>query len=389
MYGYELVKRNKCIITIGASAERGVKQVVTKLRRRSEDKAATQDDYIDRTNAPPEEAKITRPEVKVPCYFLNVPKIQLKSSFTPQTDLLSRLAAPALKLAALADNAGPAMMGVFDEKDGQMARARAISQNLSSSHQDGQGTKSQFTDTKVQETLGNLTALFDSVTDAATVEGRAFAQGQVLQWAGQQPTHFSVDVIFCKPDNGVHMGVLYPLMEASGFSGLTFGNQLWGPRGFNNAGLGFNAIKKILNGEFKTLHSLEMWFDSEDEFVTNRSFQRRTKILQLFRLLVIESISIERSEQLFFNPSAPDAPLYKWIKATINFATACPIPGSVFHQNSNADEKLSHIIGPASAHDFFGERSVWLEPQYLNPIRDMGTEGQGVNDFLTAMEGAS
>jgi hypothetical protein len=189
-----------------------------------------------------------------------------------------------------------------------------------------------------------------------------------------------LEVLFCKPNDGVYMGALYPLFEAVSFSQIAYGNYMYGPRGFNSAGFGIGAIERILNGEFKTLHSLKLWHDASEEFASGQARSTHT-ILDLFRLLVITNLQIEKSPQLFFDPSKPDvAPLYKYIKATVGFKTACPVPGSLF-ANTGKGNRPNDVYN-ASLHDFYGPMEAPNLDGYPDPITNKGLDTAEVPDAV-------
>jgi hypothetical protein len=229
-----------------------------------------------------------------------------------------------------------------------------------------------------QAALGAISKIGKTLSTAASQETRTFRAGNVVTWQGSSPVEFSIDVLFCKPDYGVYYGALYPLVEASSFSSIAFGNYLYGPRGYNSPGFGIGAIERILNGEFKSLHSLKLWYDASDEFNSGQAKSTHV-IMDLFRLLVITNLQITVGEQLLFDPSKPkSAPLYKWIKATIGFKTACPVPGSLFvTPGSVARGKSSN----ASLHDFYGHRDAIAMDNYADPITDKGLDSTQVPNY--------
>jgi len=158
-------------------------------------------------------------------------------------------------------------------------------------------------------------------------------------------------------------------------------------------------MQRILNGEYPSLHSLTLWHSAEDNFgFYDNENGRSNVVLDLFRLLVITSLQIDKSEQLFFDPNIArtSAPLYKWIKATIGFKTACPIPGSVFAALTGVGSDMRSGSN-ASAHDFYGPMGVTDTTNYATPISDKGIDinqlhseidmlrnaGGGTSDHLT------
>jgi hypothetical protein len=220
------------------------------------------------------------------------------------------------------------------------------------------------------------------------------AAGNVVSWQGSSPIEFSLDVLFCKPDGPVFMGALYPLLEAVSFSELLFGNFMYGPRGFNSAGFGISAMQKILNGEYPSLHSLTLWHSAEADF-NDVGASNKTIVLDLFRLLVITSVQIDKSEQLFFDPTLDDlnnAPLYKWIKATIGFKTACPIPGALWKTDYSGQRPNGRTNATLS--DFYGGVDAPLSPEFPQPISEVsppnGSETvMGVKDWTRMAFGTS
>jgi len=274
----------------------------------------------------------------------------------------------------------PALESLDGNMDEAMSATEAGYNTLRQSYK-GQGnlSKEQFNADKRKAVMNVLDKLGGIVKEVGSRETKTFRTGKVLDWKGSNPVEFSLDVLFCKPNDGVYAGVLYPLMEASSFSQIAFGNYMYGPRGYNSAGFGIGAIERILNGEFKSLHSLRLWYDASDEFASSQARSTHT-ILDLFRLLVITSLQITRGEQLFFDPSKPkSAPLYKWIKATIGFKTACPVPGALF---AKAEGGFRPDKGyNASIHDFYGPMTSPELDSYPDPINKTGLDTTQIPDY--------
>jgi len=376
MFNYDLIKRNKCLITIGKTQKSGLTMVMEnkpKPRGFGQSERCNPDEDDGPKGPVYESSNYQAEEVRVPCYFLSVPKPSFQSNFSEQDDLLSKIMGPVAdglhtanmmlpaisyvnnNLGTVMDAAGAAYNTIFQGED----RAVAGGQN-----------KGSFGANKSAAVMGNIKKVLDVFGNAASRETRTFRAGNVVSWQGSSPVEFTLEVIFCKPNEGVHMGALYGLHEAVGFSELMFGNFMYGPRGFNSAGFGIGAMQKILNGEFPSLHSLRLWYSAEDDFNADRE-QQRTIILDLFRLLVITSLQVETSEQLFFDPSLANngAPLYKWIKATIGFKTACPVPGALFSPQLGGNERGGMN---ATSHDFYGSMSATTATNYATPISDKG-----------------
>lgn len=343
MFAYDLIKRQKCVITIGTTMDGQVNQALEKVRtfEGKQDSEQTTEQAFDEVKKTAE-AKQIRDAINIPCYFLNVPQIQFSQSFNSYSDQLSGSASALLSNFNKGMGALGSMLG-SDTIDIATDAVAALSQQYKGPNT-GQGTKKDFNIGKGMAAGHALNHIKNNIMEAGTTPTSIYQPGNIIEWAGASPVSFSIDVLFVNKTTGVHMGVLYPLMEACGFSDLLFGNIMKGPRGFQSMGLGFQAIKEILLGNIPQLHSLQLWYDNEDNFNTHGPY--RTTVLNLYRLLVIESLNIQKPNQLFFDPMKPDIPLYKWIKATIAFKTACPVPGSYF---------LGTDFPNASMHDFYGD----------------------------------
>jgi len=359
MYGYEIYKRNKCLITIGDTPSAGLPMI---------NKNASKEHKQEVKEAPYEHGSVS-----VPCYFLKPPSFNFSSEFSEANDLVSNMLGGVGDALYTANLALPALDALDGNMDEAMSATEAGYNSLRQSYK-GQGglSKEQFNADKRKAVMNVLDKLGGIVKEVGSRETKTFRVGKVLDWKGSNPVEFSLEVLFAKPNDGVYMGTLYPLIEAASFSQIAFGNYLYGPRGYNSAGFGIGAIERILNGEFKSLHSLRLWYDASDEFGTSKSTHT---IVDLFRLLVITNVQINKSEQLFFNPSRPDsAPLYKYIQATISFKTACPVPGSLFAKGQGMREDGAN----ASLHDFYGPMSAPFLDSYPKPLTDKGLDAKQV-----------
>jgi len=379
MFAYDLIKRNKCLITIGKTQKSGLTMVAENAAK--DRKEPPKDRDGNPVEGPVfESSGYQAEEVRVPCYFLSTPKISFQSNFSEQNDLLSDIMGPVTAGLHTANMALPALSDLNNNFDDVKNAGASLYNTVRQSYASHKGDKTQFNADKRQAAIDALGVIGKTMGNAMSQETRTFRAGNVVAWQGSSPVEFSLEVLFCKPNGGVHMGALYPLMEASSFSELMFGNFMYGPRGYNSAGFGISAMQRILNGEFPSLHSLTLWHSAEDDFNNKRAYTRNI-VLDLFRLLVITSVQIDKSEQLFFDPSGDGlntAPLYKWIKATIGFKTACPIPGTLWQFSDKGNRPNGRTN--ASAHDFYGSADASFSTAYPNPIGDVETI-QGWDDY--------
>jgi len=382
MWAYDLIKRNKCLITIGKTQKSGLTMVAENAKKPPPRQWNPGSEFdrceADNDNEPPgpvyESSTYQAGEIKVPCYFLSTPKIAFQANFSEQDDLLSKIMGPVTAGLHTANMMLPAIDYIDANLDTLMdsgaAALNALTQGKEKAAQGGQ-SKVTYSANKANAVMGSLGNAMKVFEGAGARETRTFRAGNVVSWQGCSPVEFSLEVLFCRPNGGVHMGALYPLMEAVNFSELMFGNFMYGPRGYNSAGFGISAMERILNGEFSSLHSLALWHSAEDDFNNKRAYTRNI-VLDLFRLLVITSVQIEKSEQLFFDPTIDElhtAPLYKWIKATIGFKTACPIPGTLWQVSDKGNRPNGRTN--ASLHDFYGSADASFGPLYPKPISEV------------------
>jgi len=374
MFAYDLVKRNKCLITIGKTQKSGLTQVAENAEPQKDNNGNVVEGPVY------ESSNYQAGEIRVPCYFLSAPKISFQANFNEQDDLASKILGGIAAGLHTANLALPAVKDLKDNFGGVMDSAESIYNTVKQSYASHKGNKNHFDPDKRQSVINSIGVIGETLKGAMSQGTRTFRAGNVVAWQGCSPIEFSLEVLFCKPNGGVHMGALYPLMEAVSFSELMYGNFMYGPRGFNSAGFGIGAMERILNGEFDSLHSLTLWHSAEDDFDNKRAYTRNI-VLDLFRLLVITSVQIDKSEQLFFDPTIDDlntAPLYKWIKATVGFKTACPIPGNLWQCNDKGIRPNG--LTNASTHDFYGSVDAAFSTLYPNPIGEVKTK-QGWEDY--------
>jgi hypothetical protein len=387
MFGFDLYKRQKCILKIGYNPKRPLEDMIETAinigkrisnantrRLNPEDKESTT------TGANKDTAKTTTNSSRyknealvMPCYWMNLPAIDIQQSWEPNNNVLTRK---------------------FDKVMGGVREVSRIAPVLSHLTGDGleeighglDATGGILKNPEVSNTdkaTVAITATLSAVQSAMrgmTTEQSTWETARTLDWKGSGPARFSVDLLFCNHFTGVHMGALYPLIAASSFSQTGFGNMLWGPYGYNSLGFGLDGIKEILTGKVESLHSLTMWYDSDDpewekeeETALGAKYKGdpvcRKIVTDLHNLLLIEKVNITRSEQLYYDPGVNNIPLYKWIKATVHFVTACPIPG-VWMTPEGVDG-FNAETDQSNWHNFAGSKEVFMDDimgDYTNVI---------------------
>lgn len=152
-----------------------------------------------------------------------------------------------------------------------------------------------------------------------------------LEWGGAIPLTISIDLIFMNKDSSITADYLDPLMDLSSFSKTSLaGATMLGPKGFQGTGFGYIDLDSILKGERESLTSLLLK-------------QNDKVVLQLQRILVVESVQISGSEQLYDTGATDNIPQYKWIKANVTFKTVVPLPGPA----SGMLNSLRQVMHPA------------------------------------------
>ena len=171
--------------------------------------------------------------------------------------------------------------------------------------------------------------VFNQITDALSAETNLNAVPGLMRWTGQEVIEFPLKFIFLDENGGPvffdkRIKTLLSLVTYNGIDASEQSQSAWtmrGPLGFHGTTTGIGKISLFLNQRFDRLHSLRLMKGDQ-------------KILDLHRILVIKSINVQTSEQLYLDKSRK-GPAYKWITADIGFATACPIPNAFAGTKTN------------------------------------------------------
>jgi hypothetical protein len=341
MFEWDLIKHQRCQIRIGSTPYEVNWTGIPINQSRDPD---------DETKKTPKAitAKPTRSRggALIDCYFLGYTIPSMGVSWTTGDNLIQGIVDQVVGFSA---KASPiiAVLKKLESEGGGAQTGQAMREALIGAFQNVKSTKGGLTK-QVEEALNQVGGLFNKLGDATTAETRLLSSGSVAEWGGikaQTPPSISVEVLFCNETTGVYMGQLTPLIEASNFQEVMGSNIVSGPRGYNGMGFGVKAMEQILDKKVDSLHSLCLWFNNDEKGQNVDQTLSSNIIVDLDRLLIIDSLSIQKSEQLFYDPNKAEFPLYKWIKASIKFSAACPVPG-----------KLQ--AGRTSMHDFYGNRGI-------------------------------
>jgi len=280
-FAYEYYKRNRAILEIG-----GIE--AEKERLGPDGKGNFTTHFANGDNS------------KIVGFFEKAPTFNFSQNYTSEKSAL-------VEALTQFKNMGQAFGAVADKLDGDGYLNKLM--NLVNKLGSGQGKE-----------------IFEQITDALSAETNLNAVPGLVRWTGQDIIKFPLKFIFLDKDGGPvffdnHLKTLLSLVTYNGIDSSETSKSAWtmrGPIGFHGTATGIGKISLFLDQNYTRLHSLTL-YKGEGE--------GEQKILDLRRILVIENIDVQTSEQLYLDKSGK-GPAYKWITAEVKFATACPIPNA-------------------------------------------------------------
>lgn len=286
-------------------------------------------------------------------YFIEKPTISLASQWENRSNAFDAGASGAVNIAAKLGDVGGAALDVIKRGTKDIGQAFRGDSNF------------------LQESIKKIVQALAKPIDRSVPV-------QALQWQGSEPTQISLDVIFVNP-NGAPVyaepprdgkrdeggsGTINRLLSLVSPSydtvhdnaelnklGLNF-SVMKGPRGYNGTKFGSTNVGDILSGKSTELTSLLLR-------------QNGKTVLLLDKILVVRSMQIQTSEQLY-HVVDDTRPAFKWIKMSIEFLTAVALPATLGEQinfvdkvsssdkvppvsNVNSTTSVNDLISPANA----------------------------------------
>lgn len=292
---YELYKRNHAILTVGG------------LPPKSEQVTQTTDGT--RVTAKVYTTKITEHENIIECFFADAPKFTFSQSY---------------------DSGGGMLMDMIGQL-GDIGRSVGIALD----QVPGENFMDKIKNVGNAVKDGNWDMILSWGVDALSAETIRHVAPKMVKWSGQDPISFTVKLLFLNERGGpvYYNNTVKLLLALTTYASAPedpagTGNSwhMQGPVGFHGTTTGIFPLTPFLNQKRKTLHSLKLI--KGDYAKGTGVFQT---ILDLRNILVIKSVSINTSSQLYMidkeRPPTKWGPAYQWVTADVTFATALPIPG--------------------------------------------------------------
>jgi hypothetical protein len=191
---------------------------------------------------------------------------------------------------------------------------------------------------------GGGSKIWKDITNALSAQTDLNRAPGMMRWKGQDVIRFSVKFIFLDETGqggpvffDDKLKTLLSLVTYNGLDATDAGSwNMRGPIGYHGTVTGIGKLNFFLGQQFDRLHSLQLIKGTKEE--------SSQVILDLRKILVIEKVNVQTSEQLYLDESGR-GPAYKWITAEINFATACPIPNAFTDTPTNVSNFYGHNDG--------------------------------------------